>query len=205
MMYFESYQIFRLAGQNLAKVALDGRLRAAEEELAKTSGMNPVRVLGCLRLVAPLWQGVSATSDLRSRVDAMRDLILERMRNSLGEATASGNRRKAEALVKFGADYDAAFADLGMEAGIKEVLAKTLLRTGAKKDDREQVIKDAFKSLDEDGSGKITKDEFLNLMGKLGAHFDDEDIQLLFQAADANSDGHVDYDEFVSWLFGDER
>merc|ERR1712061_487266 len=102
---------------------------------------------------------------------------------------------------KFGGDYDIAFVDLGVKAGIREELAKTLLRIGVNKENVEADIKEAFRRWDTDDSGKIGKDEFLALMRKLSAQFTDEEVEQLFHAADANSDDRVDYDEFVAWLF----
>ena len=56
-----------------------------------------------------------------------------------------------------------------------------------------------FDAFDLDGSGRITLDEFEQLMGRLGANFSDEELRTLVVALDTDKTGGVDRDEFLQW------
>eukprot|EP00928_Gymnodinium_smaydae_P037866 TRINITY_DN26233_c0_g1_i1.p1 TRINITY_DN26233_c0_g1~~TRINITY_DN26233_c0_g1_i1.p1 ORF type:complete len:235 (-),score=62.79 TRINITY_DN26233_c0_g1_i1:189-893(-) len=50
-----------------------------------------------------------------------------------------------------------------------------------------------------DGDGWIQEDELVKALGIVGISA--EDARILFKNADSNSDGKIDYEEFVNWLF----
>merc|ERR1719292_16239 len=54
-------------------------------------------------------------------------------------------------------------------------------------------VKSAFKMLDADGDGSITRQE----MGASGHKFSQEQIEALFALGDVNDDGALDLDEFI--------
>ena len=60
-----------------------------------------------------------------------------------------------------------------------------------------KVIRQAFKSFDVDGDGKITKQEVAQGMNKSNRDFTMEDIELLFNLADKDGDGQIDFTEFA--------
>lgn len=62
-------------------------------------------------------------------------------------------------------------------------------------------ITECFRAVDVENSGTIGVLEFEKLLTSLGFEHRDEETDALFAAADANNDGQVDYEEFVSWLF----
>ncbi|CAF3894993.1 unnamed protein product [Rotaria magnacalcarata] len=65
--------------------------------------------------------------------------------------------------------------------------------------DPEDVIKNAFMSLDEDGSGKISDERLRELLMTIGDRYTDEEVDELFKEAPIK-DGLFDYQEFVKIL-----
>jgi len=61
-----------------------------------------------------------------------------------------------------------------------------------------------FKEADTDGNGTISEDELKCLFRYFG-EWSDEQFSLLFEDADTNCDGHLDYDEFLSYIFGEQK
>ena len=60
------------------------------------------------------------------------------------------------------------------------------------------LIRKEFQRFDVDGSGYITRDEVLEVLSaRTGAQISDDDATLIFQDADQNQDGKIDYEEFV--------
>eukprot|EP00929_Paragymnodinium_shiwhaense_P008642 TRINITY_DN11259_c0_g1_i1.p1 TRINITY_DN11259_c0_g1~~TRINITY_DN11259_c0_g1_i1.p1 ORF type:complete len:659 (+),score=237.32 TRINITY_DN11259_c0_g1_i1:80-2056(+) len=65
-------------------------------------------------------------------------------------------------------------------------------------------ILECFKRFDVDGDGIITRSELAKLFQSIDPdHWDNAKIESLMQCADTNSDGNIDYEEFVAWLAGD--
>merc|ERR1712232_111899 len=61
-------------------------------------------------------------------------------------------------------------------------------------------VKGIFAKFDKDKSGTISKDELRVIMKALG--FNPDNLDKLFETIDTNSDGVIDYIEFVDWAFG---
>jgi len=61
-------------------------------------------------------------------------------------------------------------------------------------------VKMAFRLWDKDGSGTIAEGELCEVLKQLNPSFTDEELQAMFEAADANRDGLVDFSEFVDWI-----
>ncbi|KAK3119676.1 hypothetical protein QOZ80_9AG0673660 [Eleusine coracana subsp. coracana] len=59
-------------------------------------------------------------------------------------------------------------------------------------------LKEMFKNIDKDNSGTITLEELKNGLAKHGTKLSDGEIQQLMDAADADGNGLIDYDEFVT-------
>ncbi|CAD6343979.1 unnamed protein product [Miscanthus lutarioriparius] len=59
-------------------------------------------------------------------------------------------------------------------------------------------LKEMFKNIDKDDSGTITLEELKNGLAKHGTKLSDGEIQQLMEAADADGNGLIDYDEFVT-------
>lgn len=62
-----------------------------------------------------------------------------------------------------------------------------------KMDFEKERLKTAFKVLDTDQDGFITRDELKHALSKTGDRFSDEEIKDIIQKADKNLDGKIDY------------
>ena len=58
-------------------------------------------------------------------------------------------------------------------------------------------IRKAFKEFDSDGNGYITKKEFKHVLSRRKGRVTEAQIEAMIKDADVNSDGKIDYDEFV--------
>merc|ERR1719259_1040093 len=59
----------------------------------------------------------------------------------------------------------------------------------------------AFRSMDMNSDGALTKQELLQGMNSFGKQFTDDEVSSVFAMADVNSDGEINYSEFVSMMF----
>mmetsp|Transcript_79867 Transcript_79867/g.171163 ORF Transcript_79867/g.171163 Transcript_79867/m.171163 type:complete len:495 (-) Transcript_79867:68-1552(-) len=64
----------------------------------------------------------------------------------------------------------------------------------------DESIKEIFRQWDTDGSGKISKEEMSDVLRALNPNFTEQDIEMMFAAADKNQDGEIDFEEFIDWL-----
>mmetsp|Transcript_1116 Transcript_1116/g.2264 ORF Transcript_1116/g.2264 Transcript_1116/m.2264 type:complete len:282 (-) Transcript_1116:99-944(-) len=78
---------------------------------------------------------------------------------------------------------------------IKMKLQKSVYR-------EDDVIRALFRAFDQDCNGVISRKEFQILLGKACPHFSKKQIDALLGLMDINHDGHIDYNEFVDFLFG---
>jgi len=62
-------------------------------------------------------------------------------------------------------------------------------------------VKEAFQNWDKDGSGGISEEELATVMKELNPDFTDLKIKLLFDNADKNRDGMIDFNEFLAFVF----
>mmetsp|Transcript_15076 Transcript_15076/g.32463 ORF Transcript_15076/g.32463 Transcript_15076/m.32463 type:complete len:659 (-) Transcript_15076:261-2237(-) len=65
----------------------------------------------------------------------------------------------------------------------------------------EDLLRKTFEGFDTDGSGKISSTD-LKMM--LGEEFEGSSVEDLLKQVDANNDGQVDYEEFISYFYSDE-
>ncbi|CAK9008574.1 unnamed protein product [Durusdinium trenchii] len=61
-------------------------------------------------------------------------------------------------------------------------------------------VKEIFQHWDRDGSGDISVAELTRVLNKLNPQFDQAACQKMFSCMDVNSDGSIQYDEFINWL-----
>ena len=73
-----------------------------------------------------------------------------------------------------------------------------------KQADMKDDIKAAFDVFDRDGDGKISQPELKKAMQNFGHSFTDEECKEMFVQADLNSDGIIDWPEFVAMMAPDE-
>jgi len=69
----------------------------------------------------------------------------------------------------------------------------------AQQDKNSKALWDVFVQFDANGDGKIQEPEFYKLMHSLGT-FNDKEIGRLFQEADHDKSGNVDWKEFIKWI-----
>uniref|UniRef100_A0A803NKZ8 EF-hand domain-containing protein n=2 Tax=Cannabis sativa TaxID=3483 RepID=A0A803NKZ8_CANSA len=61
-------------------------------------------------------------------------------------------------------------------------------------------IHSAFRTFDVNGDGKISPEEVLNVLRRLGEHCSLDDCRRMVRAVDADGDGMVDMDEFMTMM-----
>jgi len=71
---------------------------------------------------------------------------------------------------------------------------------GTRDSDEDKLLK-IFRGADVDGNGSISKLELSAVLRTLDSNLSYDAIDAMFTAADANNDGGIEYEEFVSWLF----
>ncbi|VDN81482.1 unnamed protein product [Brugia pahangi] len=63
---------------------------------------------------------------------------------------------------------------------------------------KEEDLRGIFKEFDLNGDGYIQKDELNAVMVKMGQCPTDDELNAMFDAADKDKDGNIDFDEFLS-------
>ena len=61
-------------------------------------------------------------------------------------------------------------------------------------------MREAFKIFDRDGNGYIDFAELKTVITRMGEPLTDKEADEIFQQADSNGDGKLDYDEFVQMM-----
>ncbi|XP_043711498.1 calmodulin-like protein 30 [Telopea speciosissima] len=61
-------------------------------------------------------------------------------------------------------------------------------------------IRNAFRMFDFDGKGKIGAEEVQKMLGKLGESCSHKDCMKMVRGVDANGDGFIDMDEFITMM-----
>ncbi|KAF7833585.1 calcium-dependent protein kinase 17-like [Senna tora] len=59
-------------------------------------------------------------------------------------------------------------------------------------------LKEMFRGMDTDNSGTITIEELKLGLAKQGTKLSEQEVQQLLEAADADGNGTIDYDEFIT-------
>lgn len=67
----------------------------------------------------------------------------------------------------------------------------------------EKNLKRSFDLIDIDGNGKITSKEFYSVMNQIGRVCTEASCAKKVQAADADGDGYLNYEEFKAMMFSD--
>merc|ERR1712100_265690 len=69
--------------------------------------------------------------------------------------------------------------------------------------DQERDMREAFKALDKDGRGTILEAELRQILCNLGENLEPYEVDQLIKNVKVNSEGEINYDEFVDLLVGD--
>ncbi|KAI6656720.1 calmodulin-like protein 12 [Oopsacas minuta] len=71
-----------------------------------------------------------------------------------------------------------------------------IMRKKHSKKTKTEELKEAFKCFDKNGDGHISHAELKEVMKSMGQEMDDSQIEQMIIAADTNSDGEIDFEEF---------
>ncbi len=63
-------------------------------------------------------------------------------------------------------------------------------------------LKAHFDHVDIDGNGRIDKNEFVQLVERLGLKRSDDIVDLAFTSIDKDENGTIDFQEFRAWMEG---
>ena len=66
-------------------------------------------------------------------------------------------------------------------------------------DDRTSELQEFFHECDHNGDGLIELKEFASLLKSIGSDVSDEECKIGFAELDADSDGRIDFNEFIGW------
>ncbi|GFP89923.1 calcium-dependent protein kinase 34 [Phtheirospermum japonicum] len=69
---------------------------------------------------------------------------------------------------------------------------------GCLSEDEIMGLKEMFKGMDTDNSGTITLEELKQGLSKQGTKLSEYEVQQLMEAADADGNGTIDYEEFIT-------
>merc|ERR1711988_1986491 len=86
--------------------------------------------------------------------------------------------------------------DQSGDIDLKEFL--TAMQAKTQDPEGEEIIMEAFKIMDTDGSGALSHAEMRDVLQHLGEKMDDDEIQDLITAVDQDGDGEVDLKEFLA-------
>jgi Ca2+-binding EF-hand superfamily protein len=86
--------------------------------------------------------------------------------------------------------------DSSGDIDLKEFL--TAMQAKTQDPEGEEVIMEAFKIFDVDGSGALSHQEMREVLQHLGEKMEDEEITDLIAAVDQNDDGEIQLNEFLA-------
>ena len=61
-------------------------------------------------------------------------------------------------------------------------------------------MKNLFSNFDNDGDGRISKQEFLKMLSSLGYTISHQEVSQMVNSFDQNGDGEMDYSEFMNMV-----
>ena len=61
-------------------------------------------------------------------------------------------------------------------------------------------MKNLFRNFDNDGDGRISKQEFLKMLSSLGYTISHQEVSQMVNSFDQNGDGEMDYSEFMNMV-----
>ena len=87
---------------------------------------------------------------------------------------------------------------------IDSILIPTFDWNKMKDDDNEDELREAFRAFDRDGQGLISAVELKHVMTSLGEKLKDEEVDELFSEAGIESDGEINYEEFITMMMSQQ-
>lgn len=86
---------------------------------------------------------------------------------------------------------------------VSKELCSSAIQGAQTRAQEEDALREAFRTFDRDGNGEISKKEFtmvLTHLTKLNRKFTQEQLETLFDAADKDKDGAIQFEELCAWL-----
>ena len=77
---------------------------------------------------------------------------------------------------------------------------KNTHKSGKTELDAEVSLREAFREFDKDGKGTVTASELRQVMAESGQSMTETEINDLMKQVDKNSDGKINYEEFVKMM-----
>ena len=77
---------------------------------------------------------------------------------------------------------------------------KQIMGNKMKDEDNEEELREAFRAFDKDGQGFISAVELRHVMTNLGEKLKDEEVDELFAEANIDTEGEINYEEFVTMM-----
>ena len=71
---------------------------------------------------------------------------------------------------------------------------------GRNENDEDKLMKNLFRNFDNDGDGRISKQEFLKMLSSLGYTISHQEVSQMVNSFDQNGDGEMDYSEFMNMV-----
>ncbi|KAJ4964900.1 hypothetical protein NE237_016749 [Protea cynaroides] len=144
--------------------------------------------------------GLSCTFELN--VDEMKRVFDKFDANKDGKISQEEYRSLLKAMRKRSADHEVAkifqVADLDEDGFIDFKEFMDVQRKGG--GIRTMDIRNAFQMFDLDGDGRISAEEVHEMLGRLGERCSHKDCLRMVRGVDANGDGFIDMDEFITMM-----
>eukprot|EP00930_Biecheleria_cincta_P083952 TRINITY_DN73455_c0_g1_i1.p1 TRINITY_DN73455_c0_g1~~TRINITY_DN73455_c0_g1_i1.p1 ORF type:complete len:185 (-),score=34.88 TRINITY_DN73455_c0_g1_i1:723-1277(-) len=140
-------------------------------------------------------QEVFAKADVDMNGDVTKEEFLTVMDNiGVSKSDAEGIFKRFDTNRNDILDKDEFFAFVSKGAGeLNRFISRYLI-------DTDQEIITVFNKWDTDGSGRISKDEFINVFVTLNPAFTKKELEASWKAIDKNGDGELDTEEFIAWV-----
>lgn len=144
--------------------------------------------------------------------DGWNPLLLERIREELrpdgsDSARVAAIREGMDTYRRSKGSERSLLEELSPSSGATEEVAPESMKTAPDSEDEDtdarvspERLLQAFQTWDLNGNGQIEKDELLKAMLAIGLA--EEKLSHLFDAADLDKDGAINYEEFAAWLIG---
>ena len=194
----ELSQAMKSSGQSYSDIEVDaifslgdsdGDGEVSLQEFVALMSPSASEILGKLRSSFKSIQDVKTTF---KRIDTDNDGLLSKQ-EMLSSSGSKYDQEEVNAIFALGDVNGDGALDMGEFIGLMYPSATEVISKLSSSFKNIDDVKSAFKMLDADGDGSITRQE----MGASGHKFSQEQIESIFALGDVNDDGAIDLDEFI--------